>query len=164
MKDKLKGLWKRYQLPLLILLAGIALMLLPVRKTSGRNPETVPETNSFSLSATQAEMESILGNISGVGRVKVMLTLKGGTTLQLAEDKDKSSRETENRQDSQVVKLNRGSGQQEVVITSEIYPAYLGAVVVCDGADDPSVRLCIIEAIAVLTGLSSEKISVAKWN
>ena len=164
MKDKMKEIWNRYKLPLLILLVGIALMLLPARKAVVANSEESMTKQSFSLPDTQTEMEAILGSIAGVGRVKVMLTLKSGTTLQLAEDIDNSDRETEKRQDSQVVKINRGSGTQEVVITNEIYPTYRGAAVVCDGADDPTVCLRITEPVSVLTGLSSDKISVAKWN
>ena len=163
MKEKIGEIWGKYRLPLLILLAGIGLMLLPMGKLSAKPQESAAK-QSFSLTEVQTEMEEILGNMAGVGRVNVMLTLKSGTALQLAEDKDHSDRETEKRQDTQVVKLNRGSGQQEVVITGEIYPTFLGAVVVCDGADDPTVCLRIKEAVAVLTGLGSDRISVAKWN
>ena len=56
-----------------------------------------------------------------------------------------------------------GSGQQDVVITQQRYPLYQGAVVVCQGAGKASVRLAVTEAIAALTGLTSDKISVVKW-
>ena len=164
MREKVVEIWKKYQIPLLILVVGIALMLIPTRKFSAEKSEEKASVQPFSLADTQAEMERILGNVVGVGRVNVMLTLKSGNALQLAEDKDYSERETEKKQGSQVVKLNRGSGTQEVVITNEIYPTFLGAVVVCDGANDPAVRLTVTEAVSVLTGLSSDKISVAKWN
>lgn len=164
MREKVVEIWKKYQISLLILVVGIALMLIPTRKFSAEKSEEKASLQPFSLADTQAEMERILGNMVGVGRVNVMLTLKSGNALQLAEDKDYSERETEKKQGSQVVKLNRGSGTQEVVITNEIYPTFLGAVVVCDGANDPAVRLTVTEAVSVLTGLSSDKISVAKWN
>lgn len=164
MREKVVEIWKKYQIPLLILVVGIALMLIPTRKFSAEKSEEKASVQPFSLADTQAEMERILGNMVGVGRVNVMLTLKSGNALQLAEDKDYSEREAEKKQGSQVVKLNRGSGTQEVVITNEIYPTFLGAVVVCDGANDPAVRLTVTEAVSVLTGLSSDKISVAKWN
>ena len=75
--------------------------------------------------------------------------------------------ETEQRMErtkSETVTINRGSGQQDVVITQQRYPVYQGAVVVCQGADRASVRLAVTEAVAALTGLSSDKISVVKWN
>ena len=67
------------------------------------------------------------------------------------------------RQDSQVLTVNRGSGKQEVVVTQRLYPTYQGAVVVCQGAGDSRVRLRVMETVAVLTGLSSDKISVVQW-
>jgi stage III sporulation protein AG len=62
-----------------------------------------------------------------------------------------------------VVTLNRGSGCQDVVITGQTYPAYQGAVIVCQGADNSAVRLAVSEAVSALTGLSSDKISILKW-
>ncbi len=164
MREKVFEIWGKYKLPLLILLVGICLMLIPTGKKAVESSKKKAPAQEFSLTDSQAEMERILGNMAGVGRVNVMLTLKSGSTLQLAEDNNNSERETEKKQDTQVVKLNRGSGTQEVVVLNEIYPTFLGAVVVCDGANDAAVRLSIIEAVSVLTGLSSDRISVTKWN
>lgn len=163
MKEKIGKIIQTYQLPLLILAVGIVLMLLPLRSPENKQESQV-EKDSFSLTETEEKMERILGNIAGVGRVNVMLTLKSGSALQLAQDKDYSERDSEKKADEQVVKLNRGSGVQEVIVTHEISPTYLGAVVVCDGADNAEVCLAVTEAVAVLTGLSSDKIRVAKWN
>jgi stage III sporulation protein AG len=41
-------------------------------------------------------------------------------------------------------------------------PQYLGAIVVCQGADRSDVRLAIVEAVSALTGLGADKISVLK--
>jgi len=38
----------------------------------------------------------------------------------------------------------------------------MGAVIVCQGADDPQVRLSIVDAVSKVTGLGSDKISVLK--
>ena len=59
--------------------------------------------------------------------------------------------------------VNRGSGKQEVVVTSGCTLSIRGAVVVCQGAGNSQVRLTVIDAVSVLTGLSSDKISVVKW-
>ena len=67
------------------------------------------------------------------------------------------------KQEKQVLTVNRGSGRQEVVVTQQLYPTYQGAVVVCEGAGSSSVRLAVVNAVSVLTGLSSDRISVVKW-
>ena len=41
-------------------------------------------------------------------------------------------------------------------------PEYLGAVVVCQGANDVQVRLAVVEAVSKVTGLGADKISVLK--
>ena len=50
----------------------------------------------------------------------------------------------------------RGVGTTEVLLSGT------GAVVVCQGADDPQVRLDVTTAIAAYTGLGSDKITVMK--
>ena len=163
MKNKVMELFKKYKWPALVLAVGIALMLLPL--TAQKEQKVVSQNeDSFSLTKTQEDMERILSKIHGVGRVTVMLTLKSGNTLQLAQNNDYTEKEHEKKQNLEVIKLNRGSGTQEVVVTQETYPVYLGAVVVCDGADDANVCLSVTEAVSVLTGLSSDKITIAKWN
>ena len=109
-------------------------------------------------------MAEVIGAIDGVGRVKVMLTLHSGETLALAEDSSASQGSGGDvRKERQVLTVNRGSGRQEVVVTRRMYPVYQGAVVVCQGAGDSRVRLTVVDAVSVLTGLSSDKISVVKW-
>ena len=50
-----------------------------------------------------------------------------------------------------------------VVVTRQQYPTYRGALVVCQGGDQADVRLAVTEAVAALTGLSSDRVTVAKW-
>ena len=40
---------------------------------------------------------------------------------------------------------------------------YQGAVVVCQGAGDSGVHLAVVQAVSVLTGLGSDKITVVQW-
>ena len=58
--------------------------------------------------------------------------------------------------------VSGGSGEDQVVVTRETYPQFRGALVVCQGADDPQVKLSVIEAVSALTGLGSDKISVIR--
>jgi stage III sporulation protein AG len=160
-KWNIGNLWKKYKYVGLVVLAGILLMLLPGKKSDAQTQEG---GGSFSLEDTERRMEELLGRMDGVGRVQVMLTLHSGETLSLAEDSSATlGSGGDVRQDSQVLTVNRGSGKQEVVVTRRLYPTYQGAVVVCQGAGDSRVRLRVLETVSVLTGLSSDKISVVQW-
>ena len=163
MKEKLRDILKKYRFAALVALAGVVLMLLPGEKDGAAEMETA-EGETFSLEETERRMAEVLGAMDGVGRVQVMLTLRSGETLSLAEDSSATlGSGGDVRQDSQVLTVNRGSGKQEVVVTQRLYPTYQGAVVVCQGAGDSRVRLRVMETVAVLTGLSSDKISVVQW-
>jgi len=160
-KDAVLKIIKEYRFVLWILLAGI--LLLWASSFTRDSSETQPESSSFSLAETQTQMEEILGKIDGAGRVSVMLTLKSSSRLTLAQDTQDNTQEDQNRRERTTIKLNRGSGTQEVVVTEEVYPEYMGAVVVCDGAANSAVRLEIIQTVGVLTGLGSDKISIVQW-
>ena len=162
MKEKWFTVMSRYKFPAIMLLLGVVLMLLPLGKKTAVATQETP-SQEFDLAAMERQMEEIVGCIDGVGRVKVMLTLRTGPTLSLASDKDETLRDAEMRTENQILKLNRGSGMQEVVITQQRYPVFQGAVIVCDGAGNSAVRLQVTEAVSVLTSLSSDKITVAKW-
>lgn len=162
-REALEQLWKKYRLVLLIVLAGLLLMLLP--GGSGQETEEVrQERETFSLEETERRMEEILSRIEGTGKLQLMLTLKCGSQLYLAEDTDESADGEEEQVQRETVTLHRGSGYEDVVVTRQIYPMYQGALVVCQGADKAAVRLAVTEAVAALTGLSSDKITVVKWN
>ena len=112
-------------------------------------------------------MEDILSKISGVGQVQVMLTEDTDGTRQLAQDTELSySGSTDAPEDysrrSETVLVDGGEGDQTVV-TQTRYPTYRGALVVCQGGERAEVKLAVTEAVAALTGLSADRITVAKW-
>ena len=148
MKEKWFTVLSRYKFPAIMLLLGVVLMLLPLGKKTAVATQETP-SQEFDLEAMERQMEEIVGCIDGVGRVKVMLTLRTGPTLSLASDKDETLRDAEMRTENQILKLNRGSGMQEVVITQQRYPVFQGAVIVCDGAGNSAVRLQVTEAVSV---------------
>ena len=153
-------LWKKYKFVLLVVLVGIILMLLPVSsqtKETEENKSQIPQ-ESFDLAAMEQRMEEVLGKIDGVGKLRLMLTLQSGTRLTLAEDTQRD----QDRTQREIVTLNRGSGNQEIVITNRFYPVYQGAVVVCQGADSSALRLALTETVQALTGLPSDTMRVAK--
>lgn len=87
-REKLRDIFRKYRAVGLVLLAGLLLLLLPTGKSSGQERQTSDDTQLYSLEETERRMAQLLGRMSGVGRVQVMLSLKTGPTLQLAQDMD----------------------------------------------------------------------------
>lgn len=158
----------RYKFVLLIAALGVLLLALPTGD-SGADSAAVSRTEdeTAALRQMEEEMEQILSKMSGVGRVDVMLTVQSGRELVLASDttlRYSGSPQTPDDYDrsSEVVTVSGGSGN-DVVVTQERSAQYRGALIVCDGGDSDSVRLRIIEAVAALTGLGSDRIAVVRW-
>ena len=73
-------LLRKYRIPLLVFLLGVALALVPGRTKKTEAQQLTAETagTAFDLSAAQAQMEELLSAIDGAGRVRLMLTLSSG--------------------------------------------------------------------------------------
>ena len=110
--------------------------------------------------ATEARLSQALSKIHGAGEVTVVLTVANGPRQILAENVDRDGSQGEEK--TETVVLSRGSGSQETVTVQEIYPRYQGALLVCAGGDDPTVRLQLTEAMSALTGLRADKISISQ--
>lgn len=158
LQKMVSAFFDKYKYVLLVVALGLVLMLWPGKKeiqTLQSTPQPVQQP-----SITE-ELTAILGQIRGVGRVRVMVTEQSGsqthyqTDISGTQDSDSSTR------DSRTVVISSG-GAEEGLITSVSPPVYMGAVVVCQGADDPSVRLAVSQAVASVTGISTDRISVLK--
>ena len=159
-----KKLWGKYKFVAAVLLAGVVLLLWP----SGSGASDTTETGGTPESRTelQREMEEILESISGVGRTRVMLMVDTDGERQLARDTELrysgATAAPEEYSRSTETVLVDGSGGDETVVTKMLYPTYRGALVVCQGGDRAEVRLAVTEAVSALTGLSADRITVAK--
>lgn len=156
---KLSGL-KRYRWPLLVLAIGVLLLLLPSGgKTEQRAVEETVETDGFDLEAFTDQLEALLGNMQGVGRVQLLLSLEDGgeTIYQMDLSQTQSTDSSQNQ--SQTVLARTGSSDLPVAKCSG-YPGFRGAVVLCQGAGRPEVQLAVKEAVSSLTGLGMDHITV----
>ena len=156
---------KSYKYVLIVVAAGVLCLAWP--DGGGQREEQREVSASADLEAVQSEMEEILGTIRGVGQLRLMLTVDTGAQRELAGDTSLTySGETTAPEDysrtTETVVVSGGSGEDQVVVTRETYPQFRGALVVCQGADDPQVKLSVIEAVSALTGLGSDKISVIR--
>ena len=147
--QRVKASMGRYRLVWLVILAGLILLLLPTGEKEGEAREETEQTQSaFDLAATEARLSQALSKIHGAGEVTVVLTVANGPRQILAENVDRDG--------------SQGEEKTETVTVQEIYPRYQGALLVCAGGDDPTVRLQLTEAMSALTGLGADKISISQ--
>ena len=169
-KGKTEGvrrLWDKYKFVGLVVLVGAVLLMWPGGSESSQKERKTPDVERESVSDMEQKMAEILSNISGVGQVRVMLTLDSDGERQLAQNAKLSYRgDTHSPEDysrsSETVLLDGADGDQALV-TRRTYPTYRGALVVCQGGGRPEVQLAVTQAVAALTGLSADRVTVAKW-
>ena len=147
----------QYKYVVLVVALGIFLMVLP----SQSEPEQeVPATVAVQTrDTTEEKLEQILGQIRDVGKVTVMLTEQTGseTVYQVDEDRDEGEGSLSIRKETVVLSSD---GVQSGLVQTVSPPTYLGAIVVCQGAGSPSVKLAVANAVSAVTGISVDRISV----
>ena len=161
LKTTIRTFASKYRYVALVLAIGLALMLLPTVKTEEAVSESTDEISENDVSI-QEQLSDILSQIRGAGRVQVMLTVRSGQeTVYQSNDNTSTGTDTETHRTDTVTITD--AERNEIGLIKQINPpVYLGAIVVCEGADSPSVQLAIVEAVASVTGLGSDNISVLK--
>lgn len=155
---------KNFKYVFLVAAVGVICMLLPMGGDK-ELPMAIETTAEDRVEQLTEDLKTTLSCIKGVGKAEVILTVDRGTETVLASDEslsykgDTLSPDDYNRS-RETVTL---SGSGGVVVTQEVWPKYRGALIVCEGGDDPVIQLSIVEAVSAVTGLGSDKISVLPW-
>lgn len=156
------GKWKKsfikYRYPALILLVGILLMLLPGREPTEESP-VLPDPVCETM---EEQLVRILTTVQGAGKVDVLLSVEQGEQVVYQTDQHSdisAERESINLETVLIKDSQRGDNG---LIRQTNPPKYLGAVISCEGAEDPVVRLAIVNAVVAATGLTTDKVCVVK--
>jgi stage III sporulation protein AG len=151
---------KKYRYVIVVLLIGLFLMLIPqTEETKNGNPVVIQQKQENSL---QEDLEQILSQLEGAGRVEVLLTqAQGERRIFQTNDNTEHSESAGSVRKETVIVTDSGRGEDGLV-QQTVAPVYLGAVILCQGAGSAAVRLAIIEAVSSATGLPTHNISVLK--
>ena len=157
---KIKELISKYRYGLLVIAVGIFLMVLPEKRT-----EDVPlaeETEIVSEVSVESRLSQILSLVDGAGETQVLLTVfSGEETIYQVDESVQKDTESSDTKITTITITNREKAETGL-IRQVIPPTYLGAIVVCRGGDDPTVKLAVVEAVSKVTGLGADQISVLK--
>lgn len=166
----------------LILLCGVALLVLalPVEE---KNTESESDGKEEILTVSEETYEELLEKrltealacVEGVGKIKVMITLKAtGEKIILKEtpytgsetseiDSEGGSRNvSEWSQSDTAVYIEKNDGSRTPYVVQETNPKIEGVIVVAEGGDNIYTVKEIIEAVSALFDVPSHKIKVMK--
>lgn len=149
----IRAVLKKYRGAVLVLLCGIALMCLPRQQETKK--AAVPEVQQ----TLEQALEKILAQVSGAGEVRVLLSGQLSETKRYQTD-DTQSGSGELRQETVI--LTGENRVQTALVRQTEAATYRGAIVVCQGAENPKVALAVVQAVAAVTGLSTNRITVLK--
>ena len=160
-KGKIARLINKYKYTIMILVIGMILLLLPTESKEEVSSSGISHVQENTLSVEE-QLTEILSMIEGAGKVRVMLSVATGEEVLYQTDRDVSEDEKGSDKRIDTVTVTDSQRNETGLIRQINPPDYLGAVVVCQGADDPAVRLRVAEAVARITGLGMDKIYVVK--
>lgn len=171
----------------LLLVAGLLLVITSIpRDTGGKNDtslvkekeqveQAVKEQQTIYKEKMEEQLSNALEQVEGIGRTKVMITLKGSkevivnkdTPIQEEQTKESDSAGGEREQSSRneqetTVLVTDSSGQSIPYVIKELEPEIAGIIVVAQGAGRETVIQEITEACEVLFSVPVHKIKVMK--
>lgn len=160
--EKLKNFIQKYKYAVLVFLIGLVFLILPAKKESMGQEISNAESPAVQKVTASQELAQILSGVQGAGKVQVMLTVRSGEET-VYQTNDQITKDAE-RTTSNIVTVIVADSQrtQNGLVRQVNPPEYLGAIILCEGADRASVRLDIIDAVSKITGLGANQISVLK--
>ncbi len=145
--------------PALICATGIAVMLIIVlpglfgsEKTDKKSEKSTDEQSEY-INSVENSLCSLISSIDGAGKTKIMLTLDSSEENVYASDINADKNEYV------VIKENSEEGG---MLLKVIKPKIRGVAVVCEGGDNPRVKIDITNAVCTALGINSTRISIAK--
>lgn len=158
--QRLAGALKRPS-SLLILAGLLGLGLIFLSDSTGRTSGVAQKpTASAQIEAYEAQMErrltELIERMDGAGQAQVMVTFEATGETVYALDECIS-------QDGSTQSEHVLAGGQPVT-REMLLPTVQGVAVLCQGGDDVVVQAHVTEAVSVLLGITTNRISVAKMN
>lgn len=179
-KDTGRPSKKFYRTLFLMLLLGVGLLWLGSWFTPGKQApsQTFEETGGEETGgpgeqAIISGLTEMIGQIKGVGDVKIFITLDSGSRLELVKDEERTHRQTleedsgggsrevieQNNHESYVI-LRSSQGEEHPLVIREHTPCYRGVLVVAEGVENPVIKAQVVEALKATLGLSYHRITV----
>lgn len=162
LKSRITEYIGKYKYVWIVLLVGVVLMMLPERKKDDATIQIQAASESATEFSIEDRLGEILSHVAGAGKVKVMLSVSQGerTIYQTDTTYSQTTDHTDSR--TQTILIKDDDRSESGLVHQRNPPTYQGAIILAQGADDPAVKLAIVEAVSDVTGLGADRISVLK--
>ena len=170
-----------------VLILIIAMPLSPKQSESGNTEgqevagaaldsgSTQGSQNAYAA-ALERRLKQVLGQMDGVGKAEVMITLSdSGETIVEKDQKEQTNRieesdasggtrtTTDQETEETTIYVENGS-EKHPYVTKEVLPKVEGVLVVAEGGDDPKVISDISDTVMALFRVEAHKIKVVKMS
>jgi len=168
----------------IVLIIGIILLLIADIFIGNNRQQAKYNDNSVSKGNMEGEnydystllenkLESILSQLKGVGKVKVMITLEDTTEVVPAFNTTKNNETTKEndsqggtreivREDMTIQVVTNDKG--EPIVLKEIRPTIKGVIVIAEGAENLEVKEMLYEAVKTVLGVSGDRVEIYSSN
>lgn len=144
-----------------------------IESSTGKQLATTSKTTTNqSDNSIESNLETILSNIDGVGKVKVLITYSQSSEVvamynensknSTVEEKDSGggTRTTTQTDISKDIIYQEENGEKTPITQKVINPKIEGAIITSTGAGNGTVKNNIVQAVEAVTGLPTHKIQV----
>lgn len=157
---KIKDSVFKYKYAVVILLIGVGLLLIPQKSKAAPVTQTAQLKNAQTFETD--ELAAILQSIQGAGKVRVLLSVGSGEQTVYQTNSEITVNGDSNSTKCDTVIVTDAQRTESGLISQVNPPKYLGAIVVCEGADSAAVKYAVTQAVAKITGLGADDICVLK--
>lgn len=131
----------------------------------------MPQINNTYEKDLEIRLENLLSQVSGVGKVKVMITLSYGKEIVIAQDINSSLSTTKEIDKSGISKeiCDKKSESKKIIIDGktplilkEIEPKIEGIIIIAEGGDNIYIKSELIKSAQTILNVDAHKIQVMK--
>ncbi|WMJ23026.1 stage III sporulation protein AG [Paludicola sp. MB14-C6] len=157
-----------------IVLIGLTSIIPPKVKTTQTKVQEQP-INDYKKKLEQ-EVLNLVTSIHGVGKAKVMVTLKNGVEYVYVKEEKQNTDTTNGAAGTEQTVQQRDNYEQKTIIVEDengrktallrttLEPTVKGVVIVCEGGDDVAIQQAVTDAVKTALGIGSNSVCVSKLN
>ncbi len=181
---KIKEILSKDKVKYVIIFLGVIgiILIFTSNFSKGKLKENKKNDKEFSTSDTyeykeqlEENLKNIISEISGVGNVKVLVTLESSMQNVYATEQKKNKEAVEDRNENErrkkqesdeietkYITIKDSDGTEKALSVMQIQPIVKGVVVICSGGDNIDVKNKVIETVKTALNITSKRVFVTK--